>query len=144
MADRLTAKQEAFAVEYVQNGGNGSAAYRHAYDASAMTDKSVWEKASELRHHGKVSARIDQLFEAKREVIQWTDTERLKRLKKAADREGADNDRAAIAAIAEANKMLGSHAAEKKEITGKNGGSIKVEATSLTDEQLAAIAAGSG
>lgn len=113
----LTQKQEAFSVEYVENGGNASDAYRHAYDAERMTDKQIWEEASKLRAHPKVSQRIADLQEARKEIIQWSDMERLRRLKKAADDE---DHRAAISAIAEANKMLGSHAPSKVDNTHAN------------------------
>lgn len=115
---KLTQKQEAFAVEYVNNGGNASAAYRHAYDAGSMAEQSVWVKASELLSNGKVAVRVATLQDARKEVLQWSDMERLKRLKKAAD---DDDHRAAISAISEANKMLGSHAPEKREHSGNVG-----------------------
>lgn len=112
---QITQKQEAFAIEYVQNGGNASAAYRHAYDTSRMLEKSVWEKASELKSHVKVSSRIEELQESRKVAIQWTDWERLLRLKMAAD---SGDHGEAIRAIAEANKMLGSHAPERRELSG--------------------------
>ena len=45
---KLTLKQEKFCQEYVKNGGNASAAYRSAYNASKMKDETVWVKASML------------------------------------------------------------------------------------------------
>ena len=61
MTRKLTAKQESFCVAYVQNGGNASAAYRQTYDASRMSDKVVWNRASELTKNGEVAVRIEQL-----------------------------------------------------------------------------------
>jgi phage terminase small subunit len=56
----LTAKQEDFAKR-IAEGMNQSDAYRSAYNTSRMTDKSVWEKASELAKDVKVTARVKEL-----------------------------------------------------------------------------------
>ena len=56
----LTPKQERFAVFAVELESN-SAAYRAAYDASGMSDKTVHEEASRLRKNRKVAARIAEL-----------------------------------------------------------------------------------
>ncbi len=57
----LTGKQEAFAVEYIRNGYNASAAYRKAYDAKNMSQEAIWVKASELLKNGKVRVRVEEL-----------------------------------------------------------------------------------
>ncbi|KAA6316689.1 hypothetical protein EZS27_033036 [termite gut metagenome] len=57
---KLTIKQEDFCNYYIETG-NASEAYRRAYDCSNMTDKTVWEKASELLDNGKVTARVNEL-----------------------------------------------------------------------------------
>ncbi|MCE9567471.1 MAG: terminase small subunit [Planctomycetes bacterium] len=59
----LTVKQEAFVRNYFENGGNASEAYRHAYDAENMSDKTIWEAASRLLADSKVSARVKELKE---------------------------------------------------------------------------------
>lgn len=56
----LTAKQENF-DELLTQGTSQSSAYRGAYDTQNMSDKTVWEEASRLRRHPKVSARILEL-----------------------------------------------------------------------------------
>ncbi len=56
----LTAKQENF-VELLTQGTSQSSAYRGAYETQKMSDKTVWEEASRLRRHPKVSARILEL-----------------------------------------------------------------------------------
>ena len=56
----LTAKQENF-IELLAEGTSQSSAYRGAYDTQNMSDKTVWEEASRLRRHPKVSARILEL-----------------------------------------------------------------------------------
>lgn len=57
----LTAKQEKFAQSVALEDMNYSDAYRSAYNTSRMTDKSVWEKASELAKDVKVTARVREL-----------------------------------------------------------------------------------
>jgi phage terminase small subunit len=60
MAQGLTNKQERFCDNFVKCD-SASDAYRLAYDVSRMTDKSVWEKASELMRNVKVTTRIAEL-----------------------------------------------------------------------------------
>ena len=56
----LTAKQENF-VELLTQGSSQTSAYKGAYDTQNMSDKTVWEEASRLRRHPKVSTRILEL-----------------------------------------------------------------------------------
>lgn len=58
----LTAKQEQFVQNIIQ-GMSQADAYRSAYNASKMTDKTVHEKASLLAGQDKVRARIKELRE---------------------------------------------------------------------------------
>ena len=60
----LTAKQENF-VELLTQGTSQTSAYKGAYDTQNMSDKSVWEEASRLRKHPKVSTRILELEKEK-------------------------------------------------------------------------------
>ena len=60
----LTAKQENF-VELLTQGTCQSSAYRGAYNTQNMSDKTVWEEASRLRKHPKVSTRILELEKEK-------------------------------------------------------------------------------
>ena len=57
----LTAKQDKFCHGIALDGLTLSDAYRSAYDASKMTDKTVNEKASLLAGQDKIKARIDEL-----------------------------------------------------------------------------------
>ena len=57
----LTDKQEGFAVSFVMNGGNASAAYRENYNAESMKDNCIWVEAHNVRHNTKVSERIHKL-----------------------------------------------------------------------------------
>ena len=56
----LTQKQSSF-VENLSTGFNASDAYRAAYNASEMSDKTIWEASSRLSKNPKVVARLDQL-----------------------------------------------------------------------------------
>jgi phage terminase small subunit len=56
----LTAKQEAFCQNIIQ-GMSQADAYRSAYDASRMTDKTVHEKACLLAGQDKIKTRITEL-----------------------------------------------------------------------------------
>ena len=56
----LTAKQENF-IELLSQGTSQTSAYRGSYNTQNMSDKTVWEEASRLRRHPKVSARILEL-----------------------------------------------------------------------------------
>lgn len=58
----LTAKQEQF-VQNIIKGMNQADAYRSAYNASKMADKTVHEKASLLAGQDKVRARLKELRE---------------------------------------------------------------------------------
>jgi len=75
----LTAKQEAFALAYLETG-NASEAYRRAYSAAKMKDKQVWEEASKLLSHPKVAQRLEQLNAAAVSAAVMTRQEALERL----------------------------------------------------------------
>lgn len=62
MADKLTIKQEKFA-QGLFAGLSQREAYKQAYDAKNMTDKSVDEKACELANSVKVAERLNELTE---------------------------------------------------------------------------------
>jgi len=57
----LTGKQEAFAQEYVRNGGNATAAYRTAYATELTGKDGLWVDAHNTRHLPNVSLRIEAL-----------------------------------------------------------------------------------
>lgn len=59
---KLTVKQEAFALAYLEVG-NASEAYRRAYNAGKMTPNSIAVAASRLLNSPKVSLRVDELRE---------------------------------------------------------------------------------
>ena len=57
---QLTAKQEKFVLAVVE-GMTQADAYRHAYNASNMTDKTIIEKASKLMAQDNIRARYNEL-----------------------------------------------------------------------------------
>lgn len=59
-ADRITPKEEAFCLAYIETG-NASEAYRRAYSAKNMKPSTVNRKASGLLDKGKIGARLDEL-----------------------------------------------------------------------------------
>lgn len=64
MADKdiLTDKQESFAISYVFNGGDATAAYREHYNVKETTkETSIWCSASKLLSSPKVSQRVHEL-----------------------------------------------------------------------------------
>lgn len=55
------------------------------------------------------------------EKAEWNAADRLKMLADIAEKTKSADPRVAVSAIAEANKMQGSHTPSKQEITGKDG-----------------------
>jgi hypothetical protein len=68
---KLTAKQEAF-CQAIADGMTQADAYRAAYNAGKMADKTIWEKASALMAGGKVEARVAELKQALADKQLWT------------------------------------------------------------------------
>lgn len=60
MANKLTPKQEAFVLAYLQTG-NANEAYRRAYDAGGMTPQSVEKEAKRLLKHPLVTPRLERI-----------------------------------------------------------------------------------
>ena len=106
--DRLTGKQEAFAQQ-VAKGSVLSDAYREAYNAENMKDKTIWEEACKLAQHPKVSARIKSIqadMETDRRMIALRREEYvLRRLQEEA--EGADTSSSKIRALELLGKTTG-------------------------------------
>ena len=106
--DRLTGKQEAFAQQ-VAKGSVLSDAYREAYNAENMKDKTIWEEACKLAQHPKVSARIKAIqsdMETDRRMLRLRREEYvLRRLQEEA--EGADTSSSKIRALELLGKTTG-------------------------------------
>lgn len=76
---KLTAKQEAFCLAYIETG-NASEAYRRSYSASGMKPETINTKSSELMANGKIAARLDELREPVRNRAMLTLESHLARL----------------------------------------------------------------
>jgi len=131
-ADKLTAKQEAFA-QAVASGKTQSDAYRASYCASKMTEKTVWERASVVAADNKVAARITQLkaeLAAKtQEKELWSREQSIKALVPVT---GSDKGTEVVAAVKELNAMHG-FSVTKVEHSGLIG--VVEVASQLTDAQ---------
>lgn len=68
---KLTTKQEIF-VQQLVAGQSQRQAYRRAYNAEKMTDKTVDEKASKLFKNGKVRARYRALLKQFSNMALWS------------------------------------------------------------------------
>ncbi|TPL33782.1 terminase small subunit [Mesorhizobium sp. B2-4-8] len=118
----MTAKQEAFAVAYIETG-NGSKAYRQSHDVGADTKpETVWSEASRLLAIPKVSARVKELQAEARDLAMvsigtLTEELELARVHAMKDDKGAS---AAVSATMGKAKLHGL-LVDKAEVTGKDG-----------------------
>lgn len=97
--------------------------------------------ASRLTANDSIRTRVDEIKSRVAEKAEWTAADRLLALKTIFDREAEKDARVAISAIAEANKMQGSYAPTKRELSGPGGGAIPIDLTNATDDELAALKA---
>lgn len=65
MGKSLTVKQENFCNYYIESG-NASEAYRRAYSCKKMKDEAVNVKAIELLNNGKITVRVKELQEERK------------------------------------------------------------------------------
>jgi len=100
--------------------------------------------ASRLATNGNVAKRVEEIQARVAVKAEWSAADRLASLKAIHDASMADDRRTAISAISEANKMQGSYAPAKREVSGPNGGPINLNLSGMTDEQLAALEAALG
>ncbi|AVX04328.1 terminase small subunit [Maritalea myrionectae] len=133
----LTAKQQRFVDEFLVDLNATQAAIRAGY-----SPKTARQVASENLTKPNIASAIAARQKKLADKAEWTAAERLSSLKAIHDAQKENDARVAISAIAEANKMQGSHAPAKKEIAGPHGGPIPtMDVTNLTDDQLAALEA---
>lgn len=116
--DRLTPKQEAFALAYVETS-NASESYRRAYNAGRMKPETVNRKAFDVLENGKVSARIDQLMAELAERSLWTREKSVEALISVINEPDKKSD--VIQAVKELNAMHGYNAPEKLDVTVNSG-----------------------
>ncbi len=108
MTDKLTSKQAAFAMAYIETG-NASEAYRMSYDVAAdTTESSIWVSASKVKNNDKVALRIEELNQSSRKrhgVTIDSLTDELETARKAAQEAGQAS--AMVAAIMGKAKLHG-------------------------------------
>ena len=129
--NNLTTKQNRFCEEVV-SGKTQAEAYRIAYSAQDMKDKTIWSKASELMTNGKVTARLEELRAPVIKEAQLTLAAHLNNLLEI--RESAVEDRnwsAAVSAETARGKAAGLH-------TGKAIMSIEKASPKVTVIELVA------
>jgi hypothetical protein len=68
MARKLTPKQERWFQLYIEIG-NGSEAYRRAYDCALMSDRAIRVEASRLLNHPEVLRRREAHWDAWRAAL---------------------------------------------------------------------------
>jgi phage terminase small subunit len=130
--DELTAKQEAFALAYVETG-NAAEAYRRAYDVkAATTHSSIYVAASRLMDNPKVMLRVADLQKQAAEMCIYTVRdafEEYEAARKLAMSETASNPSAAVSAVNGKVKLFGLEAPARSRVehTGKDGGPIQSE-----------------
>lgn len=104
--EKLTGKQEAFA-QAIADGKTQADAYRTAYAAEKMADKTIWEKASALMADGKVSARVDELRQALAQRMLWRREDSVEVLRKIAKEDPEAPHSSIVSAVKELNAMHG-------------------------------------
>lgn len=98
------------------------------------------QNASRLMTKDDIKRRVEEIKARVAEKAEWSAADRLSALKRISDAAEDKDPRVAVSAIAEANKMQGSHAPAKAELTGKAGGPIQIADLSrlkgMTTEEL--------
>lgn len=136
MKDQLTIKQEAFAVEYIANRGNASAAYRHVYATDNMANKTIWEASSRLSRNSMVSARIDELRDQLEDKSLCSLNDLNKELLYARDLADEAGDHKELRANAMDRGKLHGLLVDRKEITGKDGVELNLLDTAMLSVML--------
>lgn len=108
------AKHEAFA-QALAAGKSASEAY------TSVGYKDSRSAASRLSAKVNIGQRVAEIVARVSEKAEWDAAARLKMLAEIAENTAKDDPRVAVSAIAEANKMQGSHAPTRQELTGKDG-----------------------
>lgn len=104
---KLTPKQEAFCLAYIETG-NASEAYRQAYDCSKMSNEAINVEATKLLNNPKIALRVDELQTAHRERHKITVDELIEELEQArAIAKEKGNATAMVSATMGKAKLLG-------------------------------------
>ncbi|MGQ5719895.1 terminase small subunit [Pseudochrobactrum asaccharolyticum] len=118
----LTPKQERFVSEYLIDLNATQAAIRAGY-----SERTAGQVGFENLKKPEIEKAITEARNRVAERAEWSAADRLRMLADIAEAAIKDDPRVAVSAIAEANKMQGSHAPTKTEHTGKDGKPIEVK-----------------
>lgn len=138
MSDKLTAKQEAFALSYVETG-NAAEAYRRAYDVRAATKhSSIYVNASKLLDNANVMQRVRDLQVQAAEICLYTvkdafseyETARQLALQEA-------NPSAAVSAVNGKVKLFGLDQPTKVDHTSSDGSMTPKITGAMTPQEAA-------
>lgn len=129
MAEKLTAKQEAF-CNGIADGLNQADAYRSAYQGISMTDKTIQEAACRLMANSKVQARVTELKSRLEKKQLWTREMSVKVLGSIASKTESPHS-ARVSAVRELNLMHGYNEPSKLDITTAGGPINKIEIVPL-------------
>lgn len=77
--------------------------------------------AIRLKANESVAARVEEIVSAVSEKAEWSAADRLAALKRICDAAEEADPRVAVSAMAEANKMQGSYAPTKQDLTSSDG-----------------------
>lgn len=131
---KLTPKQEAFALAYFETG-NAAEAYRRAYDVSENArDQWLYVEASQLLDHPDIALRLEALQEQAARLVIFTRQKAMEEYEEARLLAiKAVAPAAAVSATTGKVKLFGLDAPTKirAEMTGKDGGPIQTQDTSL-------------
>lgn len=106
-----------------------------AYEAAGY--KPSRSAACRLSTNVNVRRRVSEMQDKAAEKATWSAADRLLALKRISDAAEEKDPRVAVSAIAEANKMQGSHAPAKHHHAGPNGGPIQtVDLTHASADDL--------
>ena len=137
---KSTPKQQAFAYYYVETG-NGSEAYRRAYNALNMSANAVAVEACRLLRHPKVALKVQQLRDKVTERMELSIVEVLSALVE--DRALARKLGNPSAAI-RADVLLGKHIGmwpNKVDVSGTVDHTVSLEGLTLDEKRELAAAA---
>lgn len=136
---RLTARQARFVEEYLLDPTNATeAAIRAGY-----SEKYAGQQAHKLVENGRIQTAIKKAQAARARRVEITADDVLEGLRREAAGEGPDTS---STARIRAHELIGKHLGlfvERKEVTGKDGGPVRVERTDklkgLSDDDLARL-----
>lgn len=112
----LTAKQERFVAEYLVDLNATQAAIRAGY-----SERTAQEQSSRLLSNVMVAKAVAEAQARVSVKAEWNAADRLRMLADIAEAAIKDDPRVAVSAIAEANKMQGSHAPVKQDHSSTDG-----------------------